>query len=49
MGSLRQGVVDGNIVDGSLMAGQSVGLMKDVKPMQEIDTSDSKGACSLVR
>lgn len=36
MGSLRKGVMDGDIEGGSLMAGQSVGLMKDVKPMQEM-------------
>lgn len=36
MGSLRKGVVDGDIDTGSLMAGQSVGLMKDVKPMKDV-------------
>lgn len=36
MGSLRRAVVDGDIASGSLMAGQSVGLMKDIKPMKVI-------------
>ncbi|MCD4813133.1 nitronate monooxygenase [bacterium] len=33
MGALRRAVVDGDVDSGSLMAGQSVGLMHDVKPM----------------
>jgi enoyl-[acyl-carrier protein] reductase II len=36
VGSLRKAVVDGDVDDGSLMAGQSVGLMHDVKPMREV-------------
>ncbi|HNY13300.1 MAG TPA: 2-nitropropane dioxygenase, partial [Candidatus Wallbacteria bacterium] len=36
VGSLRKAVVDGDIEYGSLMAGQSVGLIKDIKPMKEI-------------
>jgi enoyl-[acyl-carrier protein] reductase II len=36
MGALRNAVVDGDIDSGSLMAGQSVGLMHDVKPMKAI-------------
>jgi len=35
-GALRDAVVDGNIEDGSLMAGQSVGLMDKIQPMKEI-------------
>ncbi|MDA5192350.1 NAD(P)H-dependent flavin oxidoreductase [Govanella unica] len=35
-GSLRRAVVDGNIEDGSLMAGQSVGMVTKIQPMAEI-------------
>ena len=36
VGSLRDAVVDGDVKEGSLMAGQSVGLMKDIKPIKQI-------------
>lgn len=36
MGSLKKAVVDGDVRSGSLMAGQSVGLMRDIKPMRVI-------------
>jgi enoyl-[acyl-carrier protein] reductase II len=36
IGSLRKGVVDGDIDFGSLMAGQSVGLINEIKPIKEI-------------
>lgn len=36
IGSLRRAVVDGDVDTGSLMAGQSVGLMKDIKPIKKI-------------
>ena len=36
MGSLRDGAVDGDVEKGSLMAGQSVGLIDKVQPMREI-------------
>ncbi|MBL7076376.1 MAG: nitronate monooxygenase [Kiritimatiellae bacterium] len=36
MGALRHAVVDGDIEAGSLMAGQSVGLMDRIQPMAEI-------------
>ncbi len=36
MGGLRKAVVDGDIDEGSLMAGQSVGLIKDIIPMQQV-------------
>lgn len=36
VGSLRNAVVDGDVEDGSLMAGQSVGLVSEVQPMCEI-------------
>jgi enoyl-[acyl-carrier protein] reductase II len=35
-GTLRQAVQDGDVENGSLMAGQSVGLVNEVKPMKEI-------------
>ena len=39
VGSLREGAVDGNVEVGSLMAGQSVGLVHDVPTVRElIDT-----------
>jgi len=38
VGSLREGAVDGNIEKGSLMAGQSVGLVHKTQPMREILT-----------
>ncbi len=36
MGALRNAVVDGDVDAGSLMAGQSVGLVNKVQPMKEI-------------
>jgi enoyl-[acyl-carrier protein] reductase II len=36
VGALRRAVVDGDVDGGSLMAGQSVGLIHDVLPMAEI-------------
>ncbi len=36
MGGLRRAVVDGDVETGSLMAGQSVGLMETVQPLSEI-------------
>ncbi|HCF38908.1 MAG TPA: enoyl-[acyl-carrier-protein] reductase FabK [Thermosipho africanus] len=36
VGSLRKAVQEGNIEQGSFMAGQSVGLIKDIKPVHEI-------------
>ncbi|MDG5816884.1 nitronate monooxygenase family protein [Chitinispirillales bacterium ANBcel5] len=36
MGALRRAVVDGDVEGGSLMAGQSVGLMKDILPMRKV-------------
>ncbi|MBD3242319.1 MAG: hypothetical protein GF331_17135 [Chitinivibrionales bacterium] len=35
VGALQRGVVDGDIEEGSLMAGQSVGLIDRVRPMRE--------------
>ena len=36
MGALRRAVVEGDVEHGSLMAGQSVGLIREVLPMREI-------------
>lgn len=36
MGGLRRAAIEGDLDYGSLMAGQSVGLMKDIKPMKEV-------------
>ncbi len=36
VGGLRKGVVDGDIENGSLMAGQSVGLLEKIQPICEI-------------
>ena len=36
MGGLRKAVVDGNVDDGSCMAGQSVGLVSEIMPMKAI-------------
>jgi enoyl-[acyl-carrier protein] reductase II len=36
MGALRKAVIDGDVTSGSMMSGQSVGLVKDVKPVAQI-------------
>jgi enoyl-[acyl-carrier protein] reductase II len=36
MGALRRAVIDGDVQSGSLMAGQSVGLVKSVKPVAQV-------------
>jgi enoyl-[acyl-carrier protein] reductase II len=36
VGALRDAVVEGDVTRGSLMAGQSVGLVDEVKPLQDI-------------
>jgi enoyl-[acyl-carrier protein] reductase II len=36
MGALRRAVKDGDVEGGSLMAGQSVGLVEDVQPVASI-------------
>lgn len=35
-GALRKAVIDGDIIDGSLMAGQSVGMVNTIKPVNEL-------------
>lgn len=36
VGSLRNAAVDGDVADGSLMAGQSVGMLEKVQPLRDI-------------
>ena len=36
LGSLRKAVVDGDVQNGSLMAGQVAGLCNEIKPLKEI-------------
>ncbi len=36
VGSLRSAVIDGDVEGGSMMAGQSVGLMNEIKPMKKL-------------
>jgi len=35
-GALRRAVIEGNVDDGSVMAGQSVGMVKEIRPVAEI-------------
>lgn len=35
-GALRKGVIDGDVDNGSIMAGQTVGMVKDIQPAQAI-------------
>jgi enoyl-[acyl-carrier protein] reductase II len=35
-GALRRAVIDGDIENGSLMAGQSVGMVKEEEPVAQI-------------
>jgi enoyl-[acyl-carrier protein] reductase II len=52
VGSLRKAAVDGDIEHGSLMAGQSVGMLDKVQPLQEIlqeIVDDADKAVSEVR
>jgi len=35
-GALRRAVIDGDVENGSVMAGQSVGMVKKIEPMQDI-------------
>lgn len=49
MGSLRRAVKDGDIDHGSLMAGQSVGLCSEIKPMKAIFEELLTGAEDEIR
>ncbi len=49
-GALRRAVIEGDVENGSLMAGQSVGLVKDERPTQDIiDTLVNEAAVALRR
>jgi enoyl-[acyl-carrier protein] reductase II len=49
-GALRRAVVDGDVEEGSLMAGQSVGMVKAVEPTATIiDTLVAEAAAALER
>ena len=36
LGSLRKAVIDGDVVNGTVMAGQIAGLVKKIQPCKEI-------------
>lgn len=36
LGSLKKAVIDGDVIDGTVMAGQIAGMIKDVKPCEDI-------------
>lgn len=36
VGALRRAAIEGDVANGSLMAGQSVGMMNDVKPIKDV-------------
>lgn len=35
-GALRKAVIDGDVENGSMMAGQSVGMVKEIRPVADI-------------
>jgi len=50
VGALRRAVVDGDVDYGSLMAGQSVGLVSEIRPMKEVvDNLVSDAEVELLR
>ncbi|MCX5615879.1 nitronate monooxygenase [Bombella sp. TMW 2.2559] len=38
-GALRRAVIEGDVENGSMMAGQSVGMVKEIRPVEEIITT----------
>lgn len=48
LGSLRNAVIDGDVVRGTVMAGQIAGLISDVKSCKEIVTELMNDACKLM-
>ena len=44
LGSLRKAVFDGNTSEGSLMAGQVCGQLKEIRPVAKIFESIMRGA-----
>ncbi len=49
LGSLRKAVFDGNTSEGSLMAGQVCGQLREIRPVAEIFESIMRGAKETVR
>ena len=50
IGGLRRAAIDGDVKQGSLMAGQSVGLVKEILPVREIlDQLIEEGAAEAVK
>ncbi len=48
-GRLKLGIIDGNVEEGSLMAGQIAGLIKDIKPVKEIIESIMTEAEEIIK
>lgn len=49
LGSLRKAVFDGNVEEGSLMAGQDCGQLKEIRPLKDIFASMAMEAADVVR
>lgn len=49
LGSLRKAVVDGDVKEGSVMAGQIAGLIKDIQPCKEVIESIVSHAEALLK
>ena len=49
LGSLRKAVFDGNVDEGSLMAGQDCGQLKEIRPLEEIFRSLAEEASVVIR
>ena len=49
LGSLRKAVFDGNVDEGSLMAGQDCGQLKEIRPVKEIFASLQEEAARVCR
>ena len=48
LGSLRKAVFDGNVDEGSLMAGQDCGQLKEIRPLKEIFRSLAEEASAVI-
>ena len=49
LGSLRKAVFDGNTKEGSLMAGQVCGQLKEIRPVADIFASLEQEAAEVIR